>query len=101
MLGQIGEGVDADRRDLELSLQGTLVERFDVLELVDESKPAGVELVVREGIEHERVVGIRTVPDANCGHGGFAHRRGSRRAWVGFSVQRVAVSGQPSAISRQ
>ena len=68
--------MDADRRDLQLSLQGALVERLDVLELVDEPEPARVELVVGQGIEHEGIVGIGAVSDPD--RGGFAHRGGSR-----------------------
>ena len=62
-VGQVGEGVDADGRDFELAAQGAAVERLDVLELMDEPQAAGVELVVRQGVEHEGVVRVGAVPD--------------------------------------
>ena len=40
-----------------------LVERLDVLELVDEPQAAGVELVVGQGIEHEGIVRVGAVSD--------------------------------------
>ena len=64
-VGQVGEGVDADGGDFELTVQGTPVERFDVFELMNEPQAAGVELVVGERVEHERIVRIRAMPDAD------------------------------------
>ena len=77
-VGQVGEGVDADRRDLQLAAQGPLVERLDVLELVDEPQPAGVELVVGQGVEHECIVRIGAVADPDRRHGVVAHQAAPR-----------------------
>jgi hypothetical protein len=62
---QEGVGVDAEGGELELAGEGAAVERFDVHQLVRELVPARVEAVVREGVEHERVVGVGAVPDAD------------------------------------
>jgi len=43
---------------------GASVEGLDVLELVDEVEAAGVDLAVRQGIEHEGVVRVGAVPHA-------------------------------------
>ena len=51
-------------------LQRPAVERLDVLQFVDEPQVAGGDLVVRQGVEHERVVRVRAVADADellCG----------------------------------
>ena len=42
-VGEVGEGMDAHGRDFQLTVQGAVVERLDVLELMDEPQAAGVE----------------------------------------------------------
>ena len=41
------------------------IERLDVLQFVREVQIAGVDLVVGQGVEHERVVGIGAVADVD------------------------------------
>ena len=41
------------------------VERLDVLQFVHELQVAGVDLVVGQGVEHEGVVRVRAVADAD------------------------------------
>ena len=70
-VAEVGVGVNGDRRDLELSAHGALVQRLDVLELVDVLEPFGIDQPVRERVEHERVVGVGAVGDVD------PHRRES------------------------
>ena len=67
-VGQVGVGVDRDRGDLELTAHRALVQRLDVLQLVDVGEAFGVDLPGGERVEHERVVGIRAVGDVDRGH---------------------------------
>ena len=60
-----GVGRRGHRRDLELAGARAAVERFDVLEHVLDLDAAGLHLARGEGVEHEGVVGIRAVADAN------------------------------------
>src|SRR5262245_19920341 len=61
--------MNRDRRDLELAGEGALVEGLDVRELVHVAEIAGIELVLGQGVEYERVVGVGRVRDANgAGH---------------------------------
>src|SRR5688572_22088043 len=60
-IGEIGIRVDRDRRHVELTAQGAAVQSLDVLQLVDIAQALGVDLSVGEGVEHERVVGVRAV----------------------------------------
>ena len=62
---QEGVGVDADRGQLQLALERAAVERLDVDQLVRELVVAGVDLVVRQGVEHEGVVRVGAVADAD------------------------------------
>ena len=65
-MAEEGIGVDADRRQLQIALERTLVERLDVDQLVRKPIPARVDLALRQGIEHESVVGIGTMAHADC-----------------------------------
>ena len=98
LVGEVGEGVDADGRDFQLAFEGPVVEGLDVLELVDELEVAVVELVVGQGVEHEGVVGVGAVPDPDGpadggGHGGSGLGRRSIR---GGSVAADRVRVGPS-----
>ena len=67
---EVGVGVNRDGRDLELRAGAPLVQRLDVGQLVDVAQVAGVDLALGERVEHERVVGIGAVGDADgAGHG--------------------------------
>jgi hypothetical protein len=48
---------------LQLGPQRPLVQRFDIGELVNVLKIAGVELALGEGVKHERVIRIGAVGD--------------------------------------
>ena len=65
LVEQVRVGVDADGRDFEFALQRPAIERLDVLQFVDELQVARGDLVVRQGVEHEGVVRVRAVPDAD------------------------------------
>ena len=65
--------MNAYRGHFQFAAQGTPIKLLDVLQLVVKLQIAGVELVVGQGVEHERVVGIGAVTDAyRLGH--CAHR---------------------------
>src|SRR5262249_51231925 len=64
-------------RDLELPAHGSLVECFDILELMDEAQTFCFELVVSQGVEHERIVRIGAVPDPDRLDCPVTHRLGS------------------------
>ena len=57
--------VNAYGRELQLRLERSPIERFDIDELVRKLVVARIELVVGQGVEHERIVGIGAVPDPN------------------------------------
>ena len=65
VVGQIGVGVQADGRQLQLAGEGAAVERFDIDQLVAEFVIAGVDLAVGQGVEHEGVVRIGAMADAD------------------------------------
>ena len=64
----------AQRRHLQLALDRTMVQHLDVGDDVFERQPTRVELAVGERVEHERVVGIRAVADADFT---WLHKEGS------------------------
>ena len=57
--------MNAEGRQLQLAVNGPAVERFDVDQLVLEAVRSGVDFALRQGIEHERVVGIGAMADAD------------------------------------
>ena len=63
-------GVKGHRRHLVAPLERRPVQRLDVREHLVDDDAAGVDVVARQTIEHERVVGIRAVrdSDANLSH---------------------------------
>jgi hypothetical protein len=70
-VAEISVCVNGDRRHLELSAHRALVQRLDVLELVDVLESFGIDQPVGQRVEHERVIGVRAVGDVNL------HRRKS------------------------
>ena len=77
LVGDERIAVQADRRQFELTSKGPVVERLDVLQGVMKSIPAGIDLIVGQGMKHECVVRVGTVPDpdqsltgSDCGHKG-------------------------------
>ena len=65
-------GRERDRRHIEARLQRPLVQRLDVLGDELELESAVVDRALREGPEHERVVGVRAVADADLHEAGDA-----------------------------
>src|SRR5688572_13734930 len=64
-VSQIREGVDRDCRDLKVAAEGALVERFDVLQLVHILEIVRVYTPRSQRVEHERVIAVGTVRDAD------------------------------------
>jgi hypothetical protein len=62
--------VERDGRDGELPGERPVVQALDVGELVREAEPLRVHLPLGERVEHERVVGVRTVSQGDRLGGG-------------------------------
>ena len=58
-------GMDADGGQLQLRGQGPAIERLDVHQLVLEAVLAGGNLLLGQGIEHEGIVRVGAVTDAD------------------------------------
>ena len=67
-VGDVGVGVEGDGGDVELACHRAPVQRLDVGELVVEREALGVDRAVRETVEHESVVGVRTVREGDLSH---------------------------------
>ena len=64
----------ANRRYIVGAFPGFLVQGLNVFENVLEFNVAGLEFVSRQSVEHESVVGVRRMSDAdNCGFNCFRH----------------------------
>ena len=94
-IGEIGVGVDRDRGHLQLGAAGALIERLDVLQLVDVRQAFGVDGAGRQSIEHERVVRIRAVGQVDDAAGAGRGRGG---AWSGRGHSGIPIFF-PSAIA--
>src|SRR5262249_29101479 len=72
-------GVDRERGDLELAPHRPAVQGLDVPEQVLEAVAAGRDQPVGERVEHERVVGVRAVPESDepFAHVSLRGRRGA------------------------
>ena len=60
---EVGVGVDRHRGDLVGAVEGRLVEGLDVDQLVGELVVARRDQVLRQGVEHERIVGRVSIRD--------------------------------------
>ena len=78
-IGQMRVGVERDRRDLVLAVECGAVERLDVRQHVFELEPWRGDPAARQAVEHERVIGIGAVSDADLHAQG---RLGARSAQV-------------------
>src|SRR5713226_2586525 len=58
LVEEMGVGMNADGRHVELAAQRSAVERLDILKLMTKLQVAGVELVMRQGVKHESVVRV-------------------------------------------
>ena len=92
-VGEMGVGVEGEGRDLVRPLERRLVQALDVLQDVADLQPLDVEDPLRQGIEHEGIVRVGTVGDADGGRGGLrAHgpggyqNRGRPRPRRGFKI---------------
>src|SRR5258708_15351448 len=97
-IAEIRVGVNRDRRNLELSAHGALIERLDVLQLVDVGESFRIDLPRGERIEHERVVGIGAVGDVNDGH--HFSFEGVRAAEIAASMSGLCRRYSPSPAAR-
>src|SRR5258708_33357492 len=95
---EIRVGVKQYRRNLELSAHGALIERLDVLQLVDVGESFRIDLPRGERIEHERVVGIGAVGDVNDGH--HFSFEGVRAAEIAASMSGLCRRYSPSPAAR-
>ena len=66
LVGQVRVGVERDRRDLVLALERRAIQRLDVGKDVHDLQVARRDLAAGKAIEHEGVVGIRTVSDRDA-----------------------------------
>ena len=88
---EIGVGVDRDRGHLELRAAGALVERLDIRQLVHVAQVAGVDLALRQRVEHERVVGVGAVGDADGAGHGVALSAWRLKSWMAGSCSRYSI----------
>ena len=97
----MGVGVKADGGQFQFAGEGPAVERFDIDQLVDEAIRPGVDLARGQGVEHEGIVGVGAVADADqlsriARHGTLA----DGDSWGGHdppSIARVMVETSSSA----
>ena len=75
MLGDVGVGMNGDRRNFEVLIHGSMVECFDVLEFVNKIVPGRWESVGGHGVEHERIIGVRAMTDSYDFISVFVHRK--------------------------
>jgi hypothetical protein len=59
--------MQADGRQLQFARERPPVQRLDIHQLVHELVWPGLDLVVGQGVKHERIIGIRAMPDADQG----------------------------------
>src|SRR6185503_17041446 len=74
--------------DLELTPERALIQRLDVLQLVNVAQPFRVDLALRERVEHEGIVGVWAMRDVN---GAGQLTRGSSSG--GVRIARAARRG--------
>ena len=58
VLGDVGVGMNGDRRNFKVLIHGSMVECFDVLEFVNKIVPGRWESVGGHGVEHERIIRV-------------------------------------------
>ena len=54
--------MNADSRHIQLAAQRSAVERLDILKLMPKAEIPRIELVVGQGIKHEGIVRVGTMP---------------------------------------
>src|SRR4051812_33437186 len=98
--------MNTDGRDLELAPERAAVQGLDVLELVNKVKTPCLKLRLRQGIKHEGIVRVRTMPDPNRAVGGEGHRlslpsRGRSRPHPAVANLASQINGRVRARRRQ
>jgi hypothetical protein len=84
--------VDRDGRDLELAAEGAPIEGFDVLQLVDETQITGLDEIAGQRPEHERIVTVRRMCDAQRDrHGSSSGEREESADVRGVTATRQTV----------
>ncbi len=61
----MGVGMNADGRQFQLAGKRPAIERFDIHQLMPKLIRPGIDLAVGQRVEHERIVRVRTMPDAD------------------------------------
>src|SRR4029077_13043413 len=90
-VGQMGVDVEGEGGDLVGALEGGLVQALDVLQDVADLEPLGIEQPLGEGVEHEGIIRVRAVGDADGGRGRLGgHGRG------GYQNREPAESRTPA-----
>ena len=64
-IGQMGVGVQAQGRQFQLAAERPAIERFDIHQFVPELVRSGVDLAAGQGVEHEGIVGVGAMADAD------------------------------------
>ena len=93
-IGEVGVGVERHGADLVLAFERRAIQRLDVRQHMLDLEIAGRDLAAGKAVEHEGVVGIRTVSD------GDAH--GNRRSYTGFDSEfgvGIRVRSRPSGFA--
>ena len=91
---EVRVGVDGQRRDLEAALARPVVEGLDVAQHVLEAEAVGRDQLLGQRVEHEGVVGVGAVPEADqavAAHAGRRCPRGGRG-----ERRRTAAAAGPS-----
>src|SRR5262249_39115352 len=65
LVSQVGVSMQAECRQFEFARKGPPVERFDIDKLMFKTVWSAVDLIFGESVEHEGIVRVRAVPDAN------------------------------------
>ena len=89
--------VERDRRHLEPAFERPLVQRLDVAQDVLELEAARIDLALGEGPEHERVVGIRAVPEPDLHLSPRPKNQRSSGPRSSLRVNGRMCSGRPSS----
>ena len=67
----MGVGVQAQGRQFQLAAERPAIERFDIDQFVPEDVRSGVDLAAGQGVEHEGIVGVGAMADADLQEGIF------------------------------
>src|SRR5204863_303547 len=91
LVGQVSEGMKRDGADFVLPLERGAVQRLDVREHLVDDDAAGVDVVARQSVKHEGIVGVGTMRDGNPGvcHG---TKSPLGKSYAGHSVRTTLIT---------